>query len=169
MKTRMWLVWLMFVVCCGLVTQGCAPKQAARQSVPQISETKPSPTQDQPASQPVQKKQDTSEETDGLWHKMPVMEGSTLEETVPCPAKWAECGQCEQRIYVTDGDAEELCAFYQEAMPKQGWTKLVYQTYPEGACMGTWMQRQRRVLFTAGVRRGGKKTFADILVGQDCP
>jgi hypothetical protein len=40
-------------------------------------------------------------------------------------------------LYVTDDTPEGPCDFYKDAMVDNGWDKLVFQNYPEGACTGT--------------------------------
>ena len=53
----------------------------------------------------------------------------------------------------------------------KGWDKLVYQAYPEGSCMGTWMadDGHTRVLMNIAEGQGDNKTFIAITMGEGCP
>ncbi len=105
------------------------------------------------------------------WDTMPVFEGAVLEVSEGCVDQWAQCEACEHRIYVTDSSSEDVCAFYESAMEGTGWTKLVFQNYQEGSCMGTWMRpaQDARILMTVGRRASDDKTFAAITMGLGCP
>ena len=73
------------------------------------------------------------------WDKLPVYPGSGSEVMESCPPQWEACEICEHRIYATSDVPEEVCSFYESGMSQSGWDKLVYQSYPEGSCMGSWM------------------------------
>jgi len=105
------------------------------------------------------------------WDNIPVYPNAALETTEDCPAKWSECEKCEHRIYFTDDDPNDVCSFYKDAMKKKGWKKNVFQMYPEGSCMGSWLSADSnvRVFFNAAQRRNDKKTFIAITMGQNCP
>jgi len=117
------------------------------------------------------KNEDQSTSGTFSWDNIPVYTGAVLESTEDCPAKWAECEICEHRIYVTDDDPTDVCNFYKEAMQKKGWKKIVFQMYPEGSCMGSWLSADSnvRVFFNAAQRRSDKKTFIAITMGINCP
>jgi len=110
---------------------------------------------------------------DFSWDNIPVYPGADLETSEPCPPQWEDCEVCENRVYVTQDDTESVCSFYEDGMPENGWDKLVYQSYPEGSCMGTWMAELGdasgpRVLM--GIGKGqGDKTIIGITMGTGCP
>ena len=97
--------------------------------------------------------------------------GGVFQDTKPCPQKWVECNKCEQRYYITNDAPEKVCDFYKAGMPVQGWNKFVYQKYPEGSCMGTWVKEnwKTRAVISIGKTRSDKKTFIGILKGEQCP
>ncbi|MCD4720304.1 MAG: discoidin domain-containing protein [Desulfobacula sp.] len=108
---------------------------------------------------------------DSFFKDIPAYPESVFQGTKPCPQKWAECDQCEQRYYITNDAPEKVCDFYKAEMPVQGWKKFVYQKYPEGACFGTWVKENRktRTVISIGRTRSDKKTFIGILKGEQCP
>jgi len=105
------------------------------------------------------------------WDNIPVYAGAVLESTTDCAAKWAECEKCEHRIYVTDDDPKVVCTFYKKVMEKKGWNKIVYQAYPEGSCLGTWLSAdsETRVFLNVAQRRSDRKIFVAITMGKGCP
>lgn len=62
-----------------------------------------------------------------------------MESTGECPPQWAKCEICEHRAYVTEDAPETVCSFYKEGIPGKDWDKIVFQSYPEGSCIGTWL------------------------------
>ena len=94
-----------------------------------------------------------------------------MESTGECPPQWAKCEICEHRAYVTEDALETVCSFYKEGMPGKDWDKIVFQSYPEGSCIGTWLSSdsETRVLMNIGKRRGDKKTYIGITMGKKCP
>jgi len=56
-------------------------------------------------------------------------------------------------------------------MPGNGWNKLVFQKYPEGLCLGSWIKQdpEVRVFLNIGKRRGDKKTYIGITRDERCP
>jgi hypothetical protein len=108
------------------------------------------------------------------WDDIPVYPGSSLETSGPGPVQWQECKACQNLTYVTEDSPEDVCDFYKDKMSAQGWDKLLFQAYPEGACTGTWMTDMGdtsgpRVLMSIGKRASDKKTFASIILGTGCP
>jgi len=120
---------------------------------------------------------ETSEigKSEGLpWDAIPLYSGAKLEKSEPCPPQWRGCEVCESRVYLTEDSPETVCAFYKDEMSKRDWDRLVFQSYPEGSCMGTWMAEMGdssgpRVLLTIGKRTGDNSTAISIAMGRSCP
>ena len=152
------------LIACGSDGDKENESEGAGQTAPEPTETAEPETseethQDQPAS------------GDLPWDELPVFPKADLESQEECPAKWAECDLCEHRAYVTEESPEAVCPLIADGMSEKGWFKLMYQFYPEGSCMGTWMadESDTRVLMNAAQRRSDKKTFIAITMGQECP
>jgi len=64
-----------------------------------------------------------------------------------------EYANVEHRAYETGDSPDKVADFYKKQMPKNGWTKLVFQKYPEGSYMGAWV-------------KGGKGTGAQISISD---
>lgn len=105
------------------------------------------------------------------WNDIPVYPGAEDEGPKPCSGKWAKCEKCEHRTYITTECPEKACDFYKMEMPGNGWNKLVFQKYPEGSCLGSWIKQDSevRVFLNIGKRRGDKKTYIGITRGERCP
>ena len=153
------LICLSFVACGGGADEEEKSEAAQVTSLPQEQ------------AQPMEKEQDQPSEGTFSWDNIPAYPGAVLESTGDCPAKWAECEVCEHRTYVTDDTPQAVCSFFEEGMPAKGWSKIVFQSYPEGSCMGTWMSgdSDTRVLMTIGKGGGQNKTFISITMGKKCP
>jgi hypothetical protein len=121
----------------------------------------------------IEKVKNENRSTSGIfsWDNIRVYKGAILESTEDCPAKWAECEKCEHRVYVTDDDPKDVCDFYKDEMKENGWNKIVFQIYPEGSCMGSWLSADSdtRVFLNAAQRRSDNKTFIAITMGNNCP
>ena len=81
------------------------------------------------------------------WEYIPVYPGAVLETKTNCTAKWADCEKCEHRIYATSNDPDDVCSFYKDAMENKGWKRIVFQVYPEGSCMGSWLSADSETRF----------------------
>jgi hypothetical protein len=122
-------------------------------------------------STPADTPQDQPPSGDLSWDDIPVYPGADLEGSEECAPQWADCESCELRIHVTGDSPEVVCSFYEEGMPDKGWDELVYQSYPEGSCLGTWMagDSDPRVLMNIAQRRDDEKTVISITLGKGCP
>ena len=127
--------------------------------------------QPQEQLKPVGKIEKSTSEGELSWDKIPAYPGAVLEETGDCPGKWADCEVCEHRTYVTEDSQDDVCTFYKGIMPAMGWMKIVFQSYPEGSCMGTWMSgdSETRALMTVGKTGADNKTTIGITMGKKCP
>ena len=172
-KTLLAIVAILVLVTLSCSFLGGGEEEGAEATHPPTepaTEATPAPSTEEPTPAP---SGDAVDLGDFSWDNIPVYPGADLETSEPCPPQWEDCEMCENRVYVTKDDPEDVCSFYEDGMPENGWDKLVYQSYPEGSCMGTWMAELGgasgpRVLM--GIGKGqGDKTIIGITMGTGCP
>ena len=108
------------------------------------------------------------------WDDIPIYPGAELDVTNPCPPQWEECDTCERRVYMIDDNPKEVCEYYKEKMPDNGWEGKC-KKYPEGACSGAWSKEMGntsapRVIIGIGQRSPSDETTSiGMTLGTGCP
>lgn len=176
MTKSLTLVLLLALLLTSMTLAACGG-DSDDETAPEATATQPEEMTSEPTEQPTPEDTQQEQPTSGdlSWDDIPIYSGAESESTDECAAKWQECDMCEHRVYMTDASPEDVCSFYEEELPALGWDKLVYQFYPEGSCMGTWMEDMGdssgpRLFIEVGHPSGNTDTtFVAITMGEGCP
>lgn len=101
----------------------------------------------------------------GSFDDIPIYPGAKAASAAVEATEGKEQMKGEHRAYETDDPVDEVADFYKKQMPENGWKKIIFQKYPEGSYMGTWMKggKGTGAFINIFERRGDGKTHIAIV------